>query len=194
MDNADDYYHFSDEEEGEDAILNHAFDRWEQMGGGATGPLFQFTMQPFGKRRTWRNVVERAQFHAQLRQLREPVAADNIGLALTEALYQSVETELLKQNRPPHHFLNMAVTANGFNHAYQSVNFTEQEFLQRTQRLDEMLQKLAGKLNSNETFNHDRGFQVDVVMVSMPGPGSGHGKKTQSWLFVSGFRKQKISA
>ena len=52
------------------------------------------------------------------------------------------------------------------------------EFLQRTARLDEMLATLAGKLNSNEAFNPDRGFQVDVVFVSMPGPGSGRHKKT----------------
>ena len=36
-------YHFSDEEDDEDALLDRAFDRWEQMGGGsAGGPLFQF--------------------------------------------------------------------------------------------------------------------------------------------------------
>ena len=54
------------------------------------------------------------------------------------------------------------------------------EFLQRTARLDEMLATLAGKLNSNESFNPDRGFQVDVVFVSMPGPGSGHRKQSNS--------------
>ena len=179
MANREDYYHFSDEDEEENSILNRAYDRWEQMrGGGAVGgPLFQFTMHPIGRRRTWRNVVERAQFNAQLRQLREPVAADNIGYALTEALYNAMETELLKQNRPAHHFVNMAITANGFQHAYQSANFTVGEFLQRTARLDEMLTKLAAKLNSNETFSPKKGFQVDVVMVSMPGPGSGHSKK-----------------
>ena len=51
------------------------------------------------------------------------------------------------------------------------------EFLQRTARLDEMLATLAGKLNSNESFNPDCGFQVDVVFVSMPGPGSSRGHK-----------------
>ena len=38
-------------------------------------------------RRRWREVVERAQFNEQLRQLRDPVAGDNIGMALTEALH-----------------------------------------------------------------------------------------------------------
>ena len=85
---ADDHgYHLSDDEE-EDALLDHAYDRWEQLGGAATarGPLFQFTMQPMGRQRPWREVVERVQFNAQLHQLRDPVAGDNIGMALTEAL------------------------------------------------------------------------------------------------------------
>ena len=71
MTNADNtFYHFSDEEDGEDAILARAFERWEQIGGGAASdPLFHFKMQPTGRRRCWRNVLERVQFNAQLRQL-----------------------------------------------------------------------------------------------------------------------------
>ena len=173
----DRWYDVSDDgdDEEEDALLNRAYDRWEQLGGAAAvrGPLFQFTMQPIGRRRRWRNVVERAQFNAQLRQLRDPGLGDNIGMALTEALHQAIETELGREQRPAHHFVNFAITAHGFTHAYQTANFTVGEFLQRTARLDEMLATLAGKLNSNEAFNPDRGFQVDVVFVSMPGPGSG---------------------
>ena len=173
------YYDFSNEEEEEDSILNRAFDRWQQMGGGgaAMGPLFQFTMNPIGRRRRWRNIVERAQFHAQLRQLRDAGPGDNIGMALIEALHQAIETELGREQRPAHHFVNFCITAHGFDHAYQSANFTVREFMQRTARLDELLATLAMKLNSNEAFNPDRGFQVDVVFVSMPGPGSGHKKK-----------------
>ena len=46
----DSWYPDSDEE---DALLNRAYDRWEQLGGAAAarGPLFQFTMQPIGRRR-----------------------------------------------------------------------------------------------------------------------------------------------
>ena len=134
-------------------------------------------MQPIGRRRRWREVVERAQFNAQLRQLRDPVPGDNIGMALTEALHQAIETELDREQRPAHHFVNFAITANGFTHAYQTANFTVGDFLQRTARLDEMLATLAGKLNSNEAFNPDSGFQVDVVFVSMPGLGSGRHKQ-----------------
>lgn len=175
------YYDFSAEEDGEDDILNRAFDRWEeQLGGGAAnnGPLFKFKMVPIGRRRTWREVVRRDQFKAELQQLREPIPNDNIGQALTEALHQAIENEIRREQRPNHHFINFAITANGFNHAYQSTNFTVGEFLKRTARLDEMLSKLAGKLNSNESFDPQHGFNVDVVMVSMPGRGAGgRGKK-----------------
>ena len=179
MANRDDYYRFSDENEQEDSILNRAFDRWQQMGGGGTtmGPLFQFTMKAVGRRRRWRNIVERAQFHAQLRQLRDAGPGDNIGLALIEALHQAIERELGREQRPTNHFVNFSITAHGFDHAYQSANFTVGEFLQRTARLDELLATLANKLNSNEAFNPDRAFHVDVVFVSMPDPGTGHRKK-----------------
>ena len=76
----DHWYPFSDESEDEDALLDRAYDRWEHLGGAATarGPLFQFTMQPIGRRRRWCEAVERVQFNAQLRQLRDPVAGENI--------------------------------------------------------------------------------------------------------------------
>ena len=36
---------------------------------------------------------------------------------------------------------------------------------------------LAGKLNSNEQFDPQRGFQLDVVVIRMPCPGRGNGKR-----------------
>ena len=88
-------YHFSDEDDDEDALLDRAYDRWEQLGStAARGPLFQFTMQPIGRQCRWCEVMEWAQFNAQLQQLRDPVAGDNIGMALTEALHQAIEGEV----------------------------------------------------------------------------------------------------
>ena len=137
-------YNFSEENEDIDQILNQAYDQFEaQYGGAATsGPLFKFRLRQIGKRPTWRDVVQRQQFDAQLIQLRQSTVGDNIGHSLSEALYECITRELERQNRPPHHFVNMAITANGFTHAYQTINFTVEEFLNRTARLDEMLQKL----------------------------------------------------
>ena len=188
------YYRFQDEDEDMDAICNHAYNRWEQSneeealnqaydqfethmrGGSVRGPLFKFKMVSVAKRRTWRDVVRRDQFYAELQQLRQPLPTDNMGLALTEALHRAIENEIQRERRPNHHFVNFTITANAFAHPYQSANFTIGEFIQRTVRIDELLAKLAGKLNSNESFNPDRGFLVDVVFVAMPGRGSGRGK------------------
>ena len=193
---ADDYYHFSDEEENMDQICSDAYDRWEQYGGGAAnnGPLFKFKMVPIGKRRQWRNVVQRENFNAELNQLREPMVGDDIGSELTNALYKAIQTELQRQRRSQHNFVNFAITANGFEHAYQTMNFTVGEFLNRSTRLDELLQKLAGKLNSNESFNSSQGFQVEVVFVRMPGKGKGWKKNNagQRCLDKENKRKQCI--
>ena len=186
------------ENEEMDAILNQAYDRWEEQlgGGGATsGPLFKFQLKPIGKQRRWRDVVRRDTFHTELIQMREPLPTDNIGVALTEALYDAIERELQRQNRQNHHWINLAITANAFQHAYQSTNFTVGEFLQRTVRIDELLAKLAGKLNSNESFTPTEGFQVDVVIVAMPRRGSGRGKNRnpgQRCLDKENKRKQCI--
>lgn len=189
---ADDYYPFSDEGEREDEILDQAMERWEQMGGGSVvSPLFKFKMLAIGKRRQWRNVVQRQNFNAELIQLRDARPSDNIGNQLTEALYQAIETELIRQNRPAHHFINFAITANAFAHAYQSANFTVGEFFKRTARLDEMLQKFSGKLNSNQSFNPSEGFSVDVVFVKMPGKGKGRQKNNAGQRCLEKENKKK---
>ena len=192
----DEFYRFQDENEEIDVILNEAYDRWEEQmggsaGGSASGPLFKFQLKKIGKQRRWRDVVQREIFNGQLIQLREAIPDDNIGLALSEALYQAIERELERQKRPLHHFVNMAITANNFSHAYQTVNFTVGEFLNRSTRLDEMLQKLAGKLNSNESFNPSEGFCLDVVFVKMPGKGKGRKKNNAGTRCLDKENKRK---
>ena len=166
------------EQSNEEEALNQAYDQFEthMRGGSVRGPLFKFKMVSVGKRRTWRDVVRRDQFYAELQQLRQPLPTDNMGLALTEALHRAIENEIKRERRPNHHYVNFTITANAFAHPYQSANFTVGEFVQGTVRIDELLAKLAGKLNSNESFNPSNGFHVDVVIVAMPGRGSGRGK------------------
>ena len=163
----------------DDDLFNQVMDDFEgtQQGGGSRQPLFAFTLASIGPRRRWRNVVERAQYRAALRQLREPVPGDDIGAALTEALHATIERELRREVRHQNDFVNFSLTAHGFTHAYQSINFMVGEFREQSVHLNELLQELAGKLNSNESFDPEQGFQVEVVFVRRPQPGSGRGKK-----------------
>ena len=185
------YYNFSAEDKREDEILVRAMERWEQMGGGVVSPLFKFKMVPISKRRTWRDVVRRDTFHAELQQLREAIPDDDIGQALTEALHEAIAKELNRQQRSLHHWINFSITANGFQHAYQTINFTVEEFLNRTARIDELLHRLASKLNSNESFNPSEGFSVEVVFVKMPGKGKGRKKNNPGQRCLDKENKRK---
>ena len=149
----------------------------EQMGGNPLGPLFEFELHQIGQRRRWLNVTQGVQYHAELKQLREPVQGDNIGIALSEALFNVIHQEL--RNHPRARHINFSLTAHGFTHAFQSANFQVAEFLERSFRLDDMLRTLAGKLNSNQSFDPQRGFQLDIVFVEYPPPASGRGRKRQ---------------
>ena len=196
MTNNSSFYNFSAEEDGEDDILNQAYDRWEEQlggsaGGSASGPLFKFKMLTIGKRRQWRDVVRRDQYYAELQQLRNAIPDDDIGQALTEALHETIQNEIQRERRPNHHFINFTITANSFNHPYQSANFTVGEFVQRTVRIDELFAKLARKLNSNESFNPSQGFEVDVVFVSMPGKGKGRQKNNAAQRCMDKENKKK---
>ena len=115
-------------------LFNQVLDDFEgtQKGGGSRQPLFAFTLASIGPRRRWKNVVERAQFRAELHQLREPVVGDDIGGALTDALRAAIERELRREVRHPNDFVNFSITAHGFTHAYQSINFQVGEFLARS--------------------------------------------------------------
>ena len=44
-------------------------------------------------------------------------------------------------------------------------------------RLDQLFRKLAGKLNSNEAFHPDQGFQLDLTLVHPMGQGSGNDRQ-----------------
>lgn len=152
----------------------------DQMGGNPLGPLFEFRLRQIGSRRRWNHVVAGVQYHAELQQLREPVRGDNIGVALSEALFDVIHDEL--QNHPRARHVNFSITAHGFTHAFQSANFEVHEFLERSFRLDDMLRTLSGKLNSNQSFDPQRGFQLDILFVYNPPPSSGHGRKRQVGL------------
>ena len=63
------FHYFSDDSDLEHAMVR-SLDREEQL-GGALGPLFQFRMDPIGRRRRWRDTVDHSQFHAHLIKARD---------------------------------------------------------------------------------------------------------------------------
>ena len=170
-DEDDDFNYFSDDDDSDwDHFMVRALDRAEQL-GGALDPLFTFRLESAGRRRRWRDTVDHSQFHAILEQDREARPGDDLGVQLMEALYTAIRRQIAADARP-HDLLHFALHAHGFTHAFRSTNIQVSDFMDRDRYLDELLDALAGKLNSNEEFHPDRGLQVDVVLVRMPTPGS----------------------
>ena len=162
-----DYESSSDEEE-VDRALAGSLGRMEQL-GGALEPLFRFQLERIGQRRRCREIVDRMQFHATLHQLRPSGPRDNIGLSLMEAIHEAIRTQITTlDNVTDHDRLHFAIQAHEFVHAFCSVDLEVGEFLHRSAYLNDLLETLASKLKSNEHFDPQRGFQLDVVVVRMP--------------------------
>ena len=159
-------------EELTDKDLNQVYD---QLAGGGS-PLFSFTFQKAGPQRNWKNVLEKSTFNANLKQLRQPTAFDNIGDELTAALTRSIQEQISQDpTLQPYHHLHFNMQASGYNHAFQSTSFSLEEFSNNSPRMSSYLQNLAKKLNSGEKFGKNENFHTELTFIKTPSKGSGHG-------------------
>ena len=145
----------------------------QQMGGN---PLFEFDFAPIS-RRQWLKKVEKTVYSTRLRQRRAPEDTDDVGVAIVNAMEEATRQHLDKIGARDEDRVFLAMTPNGFEHTYQTTEFTVHEFREGSTRLETLMWKLANKLNSNEAFNPDDGFQLDLTLVRPMGTGSGNDKK-----------------
>ena len=141
----------------------------EQRGGN---PLFEFDFAPVSQDQRMKR-VHKTVYNTRLKQRRELRKEDNMGVAIVTALEEATRQHLEKIGAREEDRVFLAMTPNGFEHAYQTVAFSVGEFMAGSTRMDELLRKLAGKLNSNQSFDIDQGFQVDLTLVRPMGQGSG---------------------
>ena len=139
---------------------------------GAAPPLFNFNLSRSEPPRRWRNVVQRQRFSARIEQTRDASSSDDMGEALTDALRDAVVRQLdSSPGVAPHHAIHFTMQSDHFTHAFQSATFTADEFQTGSPRLRTYLQSLAEKLNSNEEFEADESFTMDLTIVQTPGRG-----------------------
>ena len=153
-----------------------------QATGEGWSPLFTFRNMGYYERRGWqKKAAERDHFKLRLEQHRNANDSDNVGQELVTALRTTINEHLNNSDRlQPHHYVHFTLQSKAFNHAFQSTEFTVREFREGSLRLDNYLQSLARKLNSNEEFEPDQEFDAAMTVVRLPSRGSGKkGKKTQ---------------
>ena len=152
----------------------------EQFGGAMQrmegNPLFEFEFTPVSEQQ-WLRKLQKTVYHAQLRQLRDPEDTDDMGVAIVSALEETARQHLTSIGARPEDKVFLALTPNGFEHVYQTTEFKAGEFKEGSARLDALMRKIAGKLNSNESFYPKDGFQLDITLLRPMGTGSGHGKR-----------------
>ena len=144
----------------------------QQIGGNL---LFEFEFSPVSQKQ-WMRRVSKTIYSTRLKQRREPVDSDDVGVAIVSALEEATQQHLQKIGARDEDQVFLALTPNGFDHVYQTAAFPVQEFVEGSTRLEELLRKLAGKLNSNQSFHPDQGFQLDLTLVRPMGTGSGRVK------------------
>ena len=144
----------------------------EQIGGN---PLFEFEFSPVSSQQ-WMRRVQKSIYNTRLKQRRELQETDDMGEALVSALEDGVREHLEKIGARDEDRVFLAMTPQGFEHTYQTVAFPVHEFREGSTRLEELMHKLAGKLNSNQSFHPDQGFQLDLTLVRPMGTGSGRVK------------------
>ena len=134
---------------------SEAFSEARQQIGG--NPLFEFEFSPVSNQQ-WLRRVQKTVYHTRLRQRRELSETDDMGVAIVSALEDGTLQHLEKIGAQDEDRMFLALTPNGFEHAYQTVAFPVQEFREGSTRFDTLMRKLAGKLNSNQSFHPDQGF------------------------------------
>ena len=161
-----------DEEEELDRLCNEAMDRFEEE---QKGEGFQFELYPHSDKRAKKFGVHRRVFTSRLRQPRNVanIPRANIPQLIERALQQAIAMEILDGHEQDNDILMINMSSNRLRHAYQSRRVTVGEWINNERNVQQLLEKIAQILNSNEQFQVDDSFHIEVAHIKDPGRGSG---------------------
>ena len=108
-----------------------------------------------------------------LTQLREVENGDDVDNAIVESFPSAMDAKLGELKARVRDSMTFTLLSPDFDHAYESTKMEVGEFVYRTHQIDALLQKIAEKLNSNESLDSSRGFKITFHLISRPTRGSG---------------------
>ena len=161
------------EEEAElDRLCNEAMDRFEdeQQGGG-----FKFDLYPHSDKRAKKFGVHRRVFTSRLQPPRDlaNLPRAHIPQLIERALQQAIALQILDGHERDNDILMINMSSNRLRHAYQSHRVTVGEWINNERNAQQLLEKITQILNSNEQFQVDDSFHIEVTHIQDPGRGSG---------------------
>ena len=178
---------------GDDDLLVEALDRAELQWRGGARDAIQFDLIPYTDRRARRFGVHRCVYTTRLAQSIDATAnRGNIAQRIENGLRRAVLQQVLSREEDDDDFLFVNMSSNRLHHAYQShrVSVGEWRNEETVQRLFAMMSRI---LNSNQQFEMDDSFHLEVTHVRNPGRGSGKKRLKLGTRHIEKMLKSKKS-
>ena len=172
----------------DDDDCNEALDNFEsrndddQEGGSlenqaALSPLgrsFEFELFPHTDRRARKFGVHRQVFTTRLNPFLDlsQIPRPNLPGLITGALRRAISSQILNGRENGEDFLMINMSSNRLHHSYQSHRVRVQEWNNRERPAERLLNKMKAAINSNEQFELDDSFHLEVTHIRVPGRGS----------------------
>ncbi|PFX17366.1 hypothetical protein AWC38_SpisGene18300 [Stylophora pistillata] len=161
----------------------------EQHGSGTENmPLFNFEVAVIGESAKFKKTLLKQHVRTKKIQLRQARESDNLGHEVTEAV-RRVAAQIIGDagERWPHGVRGEDQVFNfstpRFQHPLQSSHFRVDQVIGGSDRWQTYLEVLANQLNSNESFEAEDSFNVDVTLITHGGGDNDNlGGKWGRWL------------
>ena len=165
---------WEEEDDGDDEVLAEALDQAElQLGGGASDAI-DFEFIPYTDRRARRFGVHRRVFTTRLSQTTNTATnRGNIAQRIENGLRRAVMRQVLNGGEDNDDFLFVNMSSNRLHHAYQSHRVSVGEWRRNEETVQRLFGMMSRILNSNQQFEMDDTFHLEVTHVRNPGRGSG---------------------
>lgn len=185
--------HFFEDDYISDTDLNDMMDDFEEsqrrsMAGGA----LNFNLQPVRDRRSARLGVHERLYNTTFHQHGPLANDDNISKEVTWALQESISSVV--DNDPAiqsNDRIYISLSSNRLAHSYEHRGATAEEWKNGTERAEAILNHIANLLNSNENFELNDSFNLQIVHVRRPHRGAG--KRIPGSLSIHKLKQMKRS-
>ena len=170
-----------EEDDGDDEVLAEALDRAELQLGGGTSDAINFELIPYTDRRARRFDVHRRVFTTRLSQSSHAVGSNrgNIAHRLENGSRRAVLQQVLNGEEDDGDFLFVNMSSSRLHHTYQSHRVSVGEWRRNEGPVKGLFAMMSRILNSNQQFEMDDTFHLEVTHVRNRGRGSGE-KRTET--------------
>ena len=178
----------------DDDLLVEALDRAELQWGGGARDTIQFELIPYTDRRARRFGVHRRVYTTRLAQSIDATAnRGNIARRIENGLRRAVLRQVLSGEEDDDDFLFVNMSSNRLHHAYQSHRVSVGEWRRNEETVQRMFAMMSRILNSNQKFEMDDSFHLEVTHVRNPGRGSGKKRLKLGTRHIEKMLKSKES-